>query len=74
LGGIERRSTMDAWLMAMHAEIEALKAEIEGMKALNKFRCDMGDAIAYADEEFFKLAEELRRISKEILTKKEKEQ
>jgi hypothetical protein len=44
------------------------------MKALNKFRCDMGDAIAYADEEFFKLAEELRRISKEILTKKEKEQ
>jgi hypothetical protein len=69
------RITMDDWLLvAIYAEIEATKAEIEGMKALNQYRRDAGRAIAYSDEAFFKIAEELRKISKEILTKKEKEQ
>jgi hypothetical protein len=41
----------------------AVQAEIEGMKALNQYRSNCGDQIAYTADNFFEKAEELRILA-----------
>ncbi len=53
---------MEAWILAVYAEIEALKAEIEGMKALNQYRIDVGKTITYDDKAFQEKADLLWSI------------
>ena len=54
---------MKAWLLAQQAEIEAIKVEVQGMIALNQYRMDRDETIAYSDEAFQEKADELRGIA-----------
>jgi hypothetical protein len=46
-----------------YALVLAVQAEIEGMKALNQYRSNCGDQIAYTADNFFEKAEELRILA-----------
>jgi hypothetical protein len=45
------------------ALILAVQAEVEGMKALNTYREDLGQGIAYVRSDFLEKAEELRVLA-----------
>ena len=58
---------MNAWLLAKQAEMFSIMVEVEGMKALNQYRIDRGEAIAYDDNSFQEQANLLKSISEEII-------
>jgi len=58
---------MEAWLLAQQAEIEAIKTEVQGMVALNQYRSDRTEVIAYDDGAFQKKVDELRAIASVIM-------
>ena len=45
----------------------SIMVEVEGMKALNQYRIDRGEAIAYDDNSFQEQANLLKSISEEII-------
>lgn len=53
-------------ICAMQAEMFALQAEVEGMKALNQYRIDKQETIAYDDGAFHEKADQLRGVSNEL--------
>ncbi len=57
---------MEDWLLVQYVKIEAVKAEIEGMKALNQYRIDRDETIAYVDDAFQEKANYLWGISQVI--------
>ena len=57
---------MEGWLLMQKAEIDAINAEIEGMKALNQYRVDRDETIAYDEDAFFEKATQLRSIAEVI--------
>lgn len=66
----ESHSLMDVgWLakvFSLQAKIEALKTFVDGMKAENDQRIQLGQSIAYTEDSFSKIAEEMNEISKEL--------
>lgn len=54
------------WLSTQWAELLACYAELEGMKALNIYRQNRGEIIAYNEEAFWKKASEFRSIGQSI--------
>ena len=52
-----------AWLLERKCEIDAINAEIEGMKALNQYRIDRNETIAYDEDAFIVMAGQLRDIA-----------
>jgi hypothetical protein len=58
---------MNAWLLAKQAEMFSIVVEVEGMKALNQYRIDRGETIAYDDNHFQEQANLLKSISEEII-------
>jgi len=58
---------MNSWLLAKKAEIEAVKVEVAGMVALNQYRIDRNETIAYDDVAFQERADMLWNISEEIM-------
>ena len=57
----------EAYLLAKRAEILAIEAEIQAMVALNQYRLNRGETIAYDDGPFFDKAAELKSISRLIM-------
>jgi len=45
----------------------SIAAKVEGMKAENDYRKNLGEVIAYAEEEFAYEAEKLMRLSIEVI-------
>jgi len=58
---------MGSWLLAQQAEIEAIKAEIQGMIALNQYRIDRQETIAYDEDAFQEKADALRSVAAYIM-------
>ena len=52
---------------AILAKIIALQSESHGMVFTNQQRIERGEAVAYVDESFNKVAEQLYHLSKELM-------
>ena len=50
-------------LRVVEIELQALITEREGMVAYNQYRCLRGETVAYPDEAFLKLAEQIRALN-----------
>ena len=57
----------EAYLLAQRAYILAIEAEIQGMIALNQYRIQRDETIAYDEEAFYSRAEELKSIHEQIM-------
>ena len=49
-------------LSVVEIELQALITEREGMVAYNQYRCLRGETVAYPDEAFLELAEQIRAL------------
>lgn len=58
---------MESMLLSASAEIAAIQTEVQGMVALNQFRTNRGEVIAYNEEAFKEKAQLLWGISSYIL-------
>ena len=62
----ESEIRMLAGMNAMVARMHAVNAKVEGMKALNQYRLQLGETIAYTDAAFFEAEDKLNAIAKDL--------
>jgi len=57
----------EAWLLAKKAQIMSLEAEMQGYIALNQYRLSRGETIAYDEDAFANISNQLNQLAVEIL-------
>ena len=58
---------METWLLAKRAQIISLEAEMQGYVALNQYRLGKGETVAYNEDAFVNLSDQLNKLAIEIL-------
>ena len=58
---------MESWLLAQKARIISIEAEMQSYIALNQCRLSRDETIAYGEEDFQRLSNELNYIYIEIM-------